>query len=293
MPFSKTTEEHDAEYWTAHYENFLKPTIEEVGDLEVSRSEALRGDILNQIIFKLVSSDIVVADLTDSNPNVYWELGIRQSFKNGTVTIRDNNYKLPFDISKIGTLEYYPKSHTKNEIFRRTLKSAVKDCCVNPDKYDSNILEVISGRGSIYEIINKEENKRKLEGLKREFEYNSNIYILIMENSISNLKIRNEIKRDPVNNAAQKENISFITRKMRSNSLELLITTRYVNEDIEIYRFLENTINVINTINDHIPLWVDMPESIEEWFVNNKEETDLYMDQYKKPIECLIEKYLS
>ena len=32
---------------------------------------------------------IVVADITDSKPNVYWELGVRQSFKHGTIIIRE------------------------------------------------------------------------------------------------------------------------------------------------------------------------------------------------------------
>jgi hypothetical protein len=49
---------------------FLKPLIEKIEDLEAFRSEPLRGNIASQIITDLVNSDIVVADLTDHNPNV-------------------------------------------------------------------------------------------------------------------------------------------------------------------------------------------------------------------------------
>jgi len=82
-PFSKTTDEHTKRYWTEHFKSFLKPLIDENPDLEARRSKPLRGDILREIITDLVVSRVVVADLTDHNPNVYWELGVRQSFKHG------------------------------------------------------------------------------------------------------------------------------------------------------------------------------------------------------------------
>lgn len=104
MPFSETSEEHTEQYWTKHFKTFLKPLIEESGDLEVYRSKPLRGDILKQIIAELVVSPIVVADLTDGNPNVFWELGVRQSFKHGTITIAEEGTDIPFDLSVKGIL---------------------------------------------------------------------------------------------------------------------------------------------------------------------------------------------
>ena len=94
MPFSKTSEEHTKEYWTNHYHKFLKPLIDSSHPLKAERSSPLRGDIIRQIITKLVTVPIVVADLTDANPNVYWELGVRQSFKHSTVTIAEDGTKL-------------------------------------------------------------------------------------------------------------------------------------------------------------------------------------------------------
>lgn len=112
MPFSKTTEKHTEEYWTNHYEQFLKPLIESNFKIKVHRSEALRGSIINQIITDLVISNIVVADLTDHNSNVFWELGVRQSFKHGTITIAEVGTSLPSDIGTKGTLYY---SYTVSE----------------------------------------------------------------------------------------------------------------------------------------------------------------------------------
>jgi len=119
MPFSETSRARTQDYWTAHYEKFLKPCIESFGDIVVERSKVVRG-----IISNLISADIVVADLTDNNPNVFWELGVRQSFKHGTITIAENGTKLPFDISSKGTLFYFPNDHIKNTDFERSLHTA-------------------------------------------------------------------------------------------------------------------------------------------------------------------------
>jgi len=97
MPFSQTSEHHTEEYWNNHYQAFLKPVIES-HSLVPYRSSPLRGDILRQIITELVTAPLVIADLTDANPNVYWELGVRQSFKHGTITIAENDTTLPFDL---------------------------------------------------------------------------------------------------------------------------------------------------------------------------------------------------
>ena len=109
MPFSKTTDKHTKDYWTKHFKTFLKPLVEENPELEAHRSQPLRGDIIRQIITDLALCRVVIVDLTDQNPNVYWELGVRQSFKHGTVTIAEAGTPLPFDIGGKGTLYYYPK----------------------------------------------------------------------------------------------------------------------------------------------------------------------------------------
>jgi hypothetical protein len=71
MPFSCTTDSHSDVYWTNHFEHGLKPLIQEVKGLKALRPAPLRENILKQIISDLIASPVVVADLTDYNPNVY------------------------------------------------------------------------------------------------------------------------------------------------------------------------------------------------------------------------------
>ena len=92
MPFAQSSDEHTEEYWTNHFYKFLKPEIEKIPSLKASRSDELRGDILKKIINDIYNSYVVVADLTDHNSNVFWELGIRQSFKYRTITTAEEGF---------------------------------------------------------------------------------------------------------------------------------------------------------------------------------------------------------
>ena len=64
VPFTQTAPERNADYWTNHFENFLKPLIEENTGLEALRSEALAGEMNKEALGDVVTARLVVADLT-------------------------------------------------------------------------------------------------------------------------------------------------------------------------------------------------------------------------------------
>jgi tetratricopeptide (TPR) repeat protein len=103
MPFgvrqiTERTEPHD---FDAFYRNVLRPiALEE--DWDVVRVDELvaPGAITAQAIQELLSADLVVADLSMPNGNVYYELGVRQSISNNaTLLIALKGTSLPFDIA--------------------------------------------------------------------------------------------------------------------------------------------------------------------------------------------------
>jgi hypothetical protein len=220
MPFSETTEKHTEEYWTKHYTDFLKPLVEQNPSIEVFRSKPIRGDIIKQIVSDLITSPLAIADITDMNPNVFWELGVRQSFRNGTITIAEGNLRLPFDLSPKGTL-FYSDDHIKNAKFRNDLKQALEDCISFPETPDSSVLEAISGRGTLYAIIHGQEAIRKIEALIDEV--NWNIHLL---ERISQKVAYNE--RNPTHT-------SWITSRFMEACLELLLTSRYLDGHKTLY----------------------------------------------------------
>jgi hypothetical protein len=222
MPFSKSSELHTEEFWTNHFENLLKPAIEELG-VKAYRVEAIREDILKQIINSLVTSPIVLADLTDHNPNVFWELGVRQSFKHNTITIAEEGTELPFDVSAKATIFYNLGNEEKITEFKLKLKTAIEDCINNPEKTDSHVLESISGRGSLYEIMSLEETRRRVEAL-------------IMEAQM-NIK-EHEVAKELISELEDFSNIPFTVRfsLWRSECLEFLLVNRYLDQDERFYK---------------------------------------------------------
>jgi len=119
MPFTQTTEKHDSKYWNDFYLT-IKNEIELLGHI-CFRSETGPHNIVKNIIENLNTSDIVIAVLTDMNPNVWYELGIRHSLKNGTLMLIENSQKIPFDISSYGLIQYEDGISLSN-----TLKIEVK-----------------------------------------------------------------------------------------------------------------------------------------------------------------------
>lgn len=75
--------------------------------------EAIRVDHLNDansitqtIIEHLDTADLVIADISGHNPNVFYEIGFRTRTKKPIIHLKTKAEKLPFDINTIRTFEY-------------------------------------------------------------------------------------------------------------------------------------------------------------------------------------------
>ena len=64
------------------------------------------GLITKAIIEQIISADIVIADLTDNNPNVFYELAIRHSYRKPAIQIVKGEVNIPFDIANMRTISY-------------------------------------------------------------------------------------------------------------------------------------------------------------------------------------------
>lgn len=86
-------------------EILLDTSIETKAWFEISKT----GIITEQVVQRLYLSDIVIADLTGANPNVFFELGARFSLRpDGTILIIQNEESIPFDISHYRVIKYNP-----------------------------------------------------------------------------------------------------------------------------------------------------------------------------------------
>lgn len=60
--------------------------------------ETSPDSITTQVIGRIVESDLIVADLTDHNPNVFYELAVAHGFKKPVIHMMQDGQKVPFDV---------------------------------------------------------------------------------------------------------------------------------------------------------------------------------------------------
>jgi tetratricopeptide (TPR) repeat protein len=90
------------------YDDLIKPALEGEG-FEVFRAdkEMRAGDIRTDMFQELLLADLVVADLSIDNPNVWYELGVRHALRaRGVIGIRCRRDYMPFDVYTDRTLRY-------------------------------------------------------------------------------------------------------------------------------------------------------------------------------------------
>ena len=83
MPFGAKKDSQGVEIdFNRVYAELIKPGLEAVG-LDVFRAdeEERAGDIRTDMFQELLIADLVVADLTLDNPNVWYELGVRHALR--------------------------------------------------------------------------------------------------------------------------------------------------------------------------------------------------------------------
>jgi hypothetical protein len=79
----------------------IKPVAEEKG-YETKRliDEANPGFISGELMQRLYQADIVIADITGSNPNVFYELALRHSMARPFIHISEDTDNIPFDVAQ-------------------------------------------------------------------------------------------------------------------------------------------------------------------------------------------------
>ena len=83
----------------------IRPAVEECGYIATRADEIDEpGIITNQVIQRVVDGDLVVADLTGLNPNVFYELAIRHAIRKPFIQVVNEGESIPFDVSVTRTI---------------------------------------------------------------------------------------------------------------------------------------------------------------------------------------------
>ncbi|MCE7699615.1 MAG: hypothetical protein K8E24_012670 [Methanobacterium paludis] len=85
--------------------HIITPVAEECGYKTVRADEISEpGIITSQIIQHIMDDELIIADLTGQNPNVFYELAIAHVIKKPLVQIIKKDEDIPFDIASTRTI---------------------------------------------------------------------------------------------------------------------------------------------------------------------------------------------
>ena len=118
----------------------LRPALEDKYDLVVAHRISEPGSITKQIITEIYFAKLVVANLTNRNPNVMYELALRHSLGKPVIMIAEKGTPLPSDIVMERTIFYQNDARGVIEL-RENIAAAEKE--IDYDKTESPIYNVL------------------------------------------------------------------------------------------------------------------------------------------------------
>lgn len=101
------------------------------------------GIITDQVMQQLLEAPIVVADLTDHNANVFYELAIRHAVKKPCVQIIQSGQSIPFDVAPTRTIRFDEKDWDSPDRCLEEIVRQIQTVETDPDDVDSPISRAV------------------------------------------------------------------------------------------------------------------------------------------------------
>lgn len=91
-----------------YFELIFRPAIEKAGLRAVRADDDIfrTGKIMDQVWRGIRAADVLVAELTSKNPNVFYELGLAHALEKPVVLVSSNEDDVPFDLRHIRVIQY-------------------------------------------------------------------------------------------------------------------------------------------------------------------------------------------
>ena len=89
------------------YEDLICPALEDAG-YQVTRADEISNQqaVMKDVVTSIAESDLIVADLTSNNPNVFYELGVAHGLRRDVILMTQEIESLPFDLRSYRVVEY-------------------------------------------------------------------------------------------------------------------------------------------------------------------------------------------
>lgn len=122
----------------------FEPVLRELGYDPVRADQDLGASILHEMLERLYFSDLVLADMTTPNGNVYYELGVRHACRQtGCVLVAADWSKPLFDVAQMRRLTYPLPEGSITDAAAETIRSRLR----------GGIPSLLAGQSPVYQIL--------------------------------------------------------------------------------------------------------------------------------------------
>ncbi|MDD5064419.1 MAG: hypothetical protein PHQ35_06630 [Phycisphaerae bacterium] len=225
------------------YKHLFKRAVESYDHNNVhftaNRYTSQRGNFVKGIISHLDTADLVMADLTGLNHNVFYELGIRHTLKCGTLMLTQNKKELAADLSNYIAMEYtYPEVSCEfNKYyleFEKELHIAIDEVLDNPDRSDNPVRDFIGDRNIFH-------NEQRIKEVKTNMEFMRMLQLEYWSNVSALLRCFEKWRREG----------STIFQPVHITAKPFLQRLMLLGEDIEVIEFVKNLSHDIEVMENN------------------------------------------
>jgi hypothetical protein len=121
------------------YRTIIKRAVEDAGLECVRADDVVHSGLIDKPMYELLlSADVVVADLSTSNANAIYELGVRHALRpHTTIILAEDEFKFPFDLKSVRIRKYqHLGKGIDAEVAEKTrdeLASAIRKLLTSPE----------------------------------------------------------------------------------------------------------------------------------------------------------------
>lgn len=152
MPFDKKKTERDEDgvppevNFDALWANVHMPVLEKLGYQPVRADADLGALIINEMVQRLAVADLVVADISLPNANVYYEVGVRHAARRRGCVLVCADWATPvFDLAQMRTLRYPLRDGSSSKETTETARTALTNGLMDLARGDSPVFASVPG----------------------------------------------------------------------------------------------------------------------------------------------------
>ncbi len=119
--------------WDEYYAGVYAPAIVDAGLIPVRADEVFSaGSILQDIVELLAACQVVLADITDPNRNVHYELGLAHALGKPTVLVAPRDMRLFFDVGQERIVTYSKENAFWGRDLAQEIATAIRGTMADP-----------------------------------------------------------------------------------------------------------------------------------------------------------------